>query len=65
MHRELKRDTACPAAATLRAQQRRFDAFCQLSLAKTEWGDRGRVPLLKDSDGSPKVGHVHIVTSCV
>lgn len=27
MHRELKRETARPAAATLRAQQRRFDAF--------------------------------------
>jgi putative transposase len=27
MHRELKRETAAPAAATGRAQQRRFDAF--------------------------------------
>jgi len=27
MHRELKRETAMPAAATARAQQRRFDAF--------------------------------------
>jgi transposase InsO family protein len=27
MHRELKRETAVPAAATARAQQRRFDAF--------------------------------------
>ncbi len=27
MHRELKRETIRPAAATLRAQQRRFDAF--------------------------------------
>lgn len=27
MHRELKRETACPAAPGLRAQQRRFDAF--------------------------------------
>jgi transposase InsO family protein len=27
MHRELKRETARPAAASLRAQQRRFDAF--------------------------------------
>jgi len=27
MHRELKRETARPAAATLRGQQRRFDAF--------------------------------------
>jgi len=27
MHRELKRETAAPAAATARAQQRRFDAF--------------------------------------
>ena len=27
MHRELKRETAVPAAATRRAQQRRFDAF--------------------------------------
>jgi len=27
MHRELKRETARPAAATLRSQQRRFDAF--------------------------------------
>lgn len=27
MHRELKRETAVPAAATLRAQQRRFDGF--------------------------------------
>jgi putative transposase len=27
MHRELKRETALPAAATPRAQQRRFDAF--------------------------------------
>ena len=29
MHRELKRETALPAAATARAQQRRFDAFRQ------------------------------------
>ena len=29
MHRELKRETARPAAASLRAQQRRFDAFAQ------------------------------------
>ena len=29
MHRELKRETARPAASSLRAQQRRFDAFCQ------------------------------------
>jgi putative transposase len=29
MHRELKRETARPAARSLRAQQRRFDAFCQ------------------------------------
>jgi putative transposase len=29
MHRELKRETACPAASSLRAQQRRSDAFCQ------------------------------------
>jgi len=29
MHRDLKRETTRPAAATLRAQQRRFDAFCQ------------------------------------
>jgi putative transposase len=29
MHRELKRETARPAAGSLRAQQRRFDAFCQ------------------------------------
>jgi putative transposase len=29
MHRELKRETARPAASTLRAQQRRFDTFCQ------------------------------------
>ncbi len=28
MHRELKRETARPAASSLRAQQRRFDAFC-------------------------------------
>jgi putative transposase len=27
MHRELKKETAAPAAATARAQQRRFDAF--------------------------------------
>ncbi len=27
MHRELKRETTCPAAATQRSQQRRFDAF--------------------------------------
>ena len=29
MHRERKRETARPAASSLRAQQRRFDAFCQ------------------------------------
>jgi putative transposase len=29
MHRELKRETTRPAAHNLRAQQRRFDAFCQ------------------------------------
>jgi len=29
MHRELKRETARPAAASRRAQQRRFDAFRQ------------------------------------
>ena len=29
MHRELKRETARPAASSLRAQQRRFDAFRQ------------------------------------
>jgi transposase InsO family protein len=29
MHRELKRETARPAAGRLRAQQWRFDAFCQ------------------------------------
>jgi putative transposase len=29
MHRELKRETARPAAGNLRAQQRRFDVFCQ------------------------------------
>ncbi len=29
MHRELKRETTRPAAGSLRAQQRRFDAFCQ------------------------------------
>jgi transposase InsO family protein len=29
MHRELKRETTRPAASSLRAQQRRFDAFCQ------------------------------------
>lgn len=29
MHRELKRETARPPASSLRAQQRRFDAFCQ------------------------------------
>ena len=29
MHRELKRETARPAARSLRAQQSRFDAFCQ------------------------------------
>jgi transposase InsO family protein len=29
MHRELKKETAVPAAATARAQQRRFDAFRQ------------------------------------
>jgi putative transposase len=29
MHRELKRETARPAAGSLRAQQQRFDAFCQ------------------------------------
>lgn len=29
MHRELKRETATPAAASARAQQRRFDAFRQ------------------------------------
>jgi transposase InsO family protein len=29
MHRELKRETARPAAHSLRAQQRRFDAFCR------------------------------------
>jgi len=29
MHRELKRETARPAAGNLRAQQHRFDAFCQ------------------------------------
>ena len=29
MHRELKRETARPAASSLRAQQRRFDTFCQ------------------------------------
>ncbi len=29
MQRELKRETAWPAAGSLRAQQRRFDAFCQ------------------------------------
>ena len=28
MHRELKRETTRPAARSLRAQQRRFDAFC-------------------------------------
>jgi transposase InsO family protein len=27
MHRELKRETTRPAAGSLRAQQRRFDAF--------------------------------------
>ena len=45
MHRELKRETARPAASSLRAQQRRFDAFCQrYNNERPHEGIGGRTP---------------------